>query len=66
MPRPANLGAVYRPPSASRGEAGAGWSPGRYVFAVRQGPPENDERWFGIEVVVAPPMPAVANPPAAP
>lgn len=54
MPREPNLGAVYRPPTATRGTAGAGWAPGRYVFSVRQGPAERDERWFGVEVVVAP------------
>jgi hypothetical protein len=66
MPREPNLGAVYRPPSAPRGAAGAEWSPGRYVFSVRQGPTEADERWFGVEVVVAPQVPAVGAPSAAP
>jgi len=66
MPRQRNLGAVYRPPSASRGASGAGWSPGRYVFAVRQGPAASDERWFGVEVVVARQVPAAGDPPLAP
>lgn len=52
MPRQRSLGAVYRPPPASGGVSGAGWSPGRYVFAVRHGPAQGDERWFGVEVVV--------------
>ena len=36
-----------------RGEADQGWSPGRYVFAVRQGPGQSDEQWFGVEVLDA-------------
>lgn len=58
MPRQPNLGAVYRPPAASLDAADAGWSPGRYVFAVRQGPPGSEEQWFGVEVVAAPQVPA--------
>ena len=59
MPRRVDLGAAYRPPQGSRGEAGprgeadSGWSPGRYVFAVRQGPGQSDEQWFGVEVLAA-------------
>ena len=54
MPRQGNLGAVYRPPAGSSTEAGAGWSPGHYVFAVRQGPGQGDEQWFGVEVLATP------------
>ncbi len=54
MPHQRNLGAVYEPPAGSRTEAGTGWSPGRYVFAVRQGLGQSDEQWFGVEVLAAP------------
>jgi len=54
MPRQVDLGAIYQPPAGSPGEASAGWPPGRYVFAVRQGPGRNDELWFGVEVLAAP------------
>lgn len=53
-----NLGSVYRPPTVSRGGAGEGWSPGRYVFAVRQGSPRGAEWWFGVEVVIVPGVPS--------
>jgi len=59
MPRKVDLGAAYRPPegwggeAGQRGEADPGWSPGRYVFAVRQGPGQSDEQWFGVEVLAA-------------
>jgi hypothetical protein len=53
MPPTPDLGAVYRPP-ADADVAAAAWAPGRYVFAVRQGPPGGEEWWFGVEVVVAP------------
>ncbi len=54
MPHEPNLGAVYRPPPGSTDSAGAAWSPGRYVFAVRQGAPGGDEWWFGVDVVPRP------------
>jgi len=63
MPRQRSLGAVYRPPPASGRASSAGWSPGRYVFAVRHGPAQGDERWFGVEVVVARHVPAAGDPP---
>lgn len=53
MPRQAELGAVYLPPR-STSRAAAGWSPGRYVFAVRLGPGDTDLHWFGVDVIVAP------------
>ncbi len=62
MPRQRSLGAVYQPPPASGGAPDAGWPPGRYVFAVRQGPAQGDERWFGVEVVVTRHVPAAGDP----
>lgn len=54
MPHDPDLGAIYRPPPASTGAARTVWAPGRYVFAVRQGPLAGDEWWFGVEVIAAP------------
>lgn len=60
LPHDPDLGAIYEPPPASTGAAGIAWTPGRYVFEVRQGPSvregsvEGDEWWFGVEVVAAP------------
>jgi hypothetical protein len=58
MPHEPDLGAVYQPPAEPGGTAGVTWSPGRYVFAVNQGPATGDAHWFGVEVVAAPTAPA--------
>jgi len=62
MPRPPSLGAVYRPPAGSPGAASAAWTPGRYVFAVRQGPPGGREWWFGVDVEAPPETPSKVAP----
>jgi hypothetical protein len=62
MPHEPDLGAVFRPPTASPAPSSAAvavaWPPGRYVFAVREGSTDGGEWWFGVEIDDAPEAPA--------